>query len=179
MIVYYNPETFAITGMSHVLNAQLTDPWFETDDPLALDIFLGKEKILKYVVVIRPGSNRGVIKLKPSKGSVLVSASDRVYKIPKTDVAAELKIKQTTADKTIELQLLEDSKNWWANDVTSKEKKLYLVATLGDPYKPLWIKVFSHADFDTNIKFTYQGTDDVTFYTPKLFYSYSHEIEPC
>lgn len=179
MIVYYNPESFLITGMSPGLNSLLTDPYFETDDPLALDIFLGKEKVLKYIVNVSPGSKRGIIKLKPVKGVVAEPASNRAYKIPKTTNATELKLLQNSLNKTIEIKLFEDSKNWWREDPVYKEKKIYIVATLGDAYKPLWTKTFTPNDFDNEIKFNYQGTDNITFYTPKLFYSYSHEITSC
>ena len=50
MIVYYNPENGNILGMSAHLDANRLDPYIETTDPLAMDIFLGKEKLLKYKI---------------------------------------------------------------------------------------------------------------------------------
>lgn len=176
MIVYYNSDTFAITGISGKLDSNRKESYFETEDPLAEQIFLGKEKVLKYIVEPHLGTTKGVIKLKPSKDAALFRVSDKVYKIPKNQNSAEIVLKQNKENKIVYILLQENSKNWWSNDPIYKLRKLYIVATLHDPYKPLWIKTFSVDDFNNDVKFNYQGTDNLTFYTPKIFSSYSHEI---
>ncbi len=175
MIVYYDPDTFEIRGLSRQKDLQIKFPCFETDDPIAEKIFLGQEKILKYIAVVRPGSNRGVIKLRLNKSSTIIPISDRIYKVPKDNQPAEIVVKQYKHNKTIEVSIVSDSKNWWKDDPLYSNKQLMLIACLGDdPYKPLWIKSFSNNDLESSVSFSYQGRDDFTIYTPKLFYTYSH-----
>ncbi len=175
MIVYYDPETFEIRGLSRQKDLQIKFPCFETDDPIAEKIFLGQEKILKYAVVVRPGSNRGVIKLRLNKNSTVIPISDRIYKVPKDNQPAEIIIKQCKDNKTIEVRTVSDSMNWWKEDPLYSNKQLMLIACLGNnPYKPLWIKSFSNNELESSVSFSYQGRDDFTIYTPKLFYTYSH-----
>lgn len=176
MIVYYDQNTFEIRGMSNTLDPNSSYPWIETDQPLATDIFLGKEKLLKYVVVARPNETRGVIKLKPSKNSVVETISDRIYKVPKVDINSEIKIIQNVKEKTIEINILNDSKQWWINDAVYSNRRLHIVACIDTPYHPLWIKSFNHIEFENTMKFNYIGKDDFVIFSPKIFGSYSHEI---
>jgi hypothetical protein len=178
MIVYYDPTSFAITGMSPFIDVNRQGPCFETDDPLALKIFLGQEKALKYVAIVRPGMNsKGVIKLKPLTNASSIPMTDIVYKIPKTDIFSELNILQNTSKKTISLMLLNDSLEWWKEDPTYKLHPIHLTAcTNEDPYKPLWNRSIKASEFDLNSVFNYQGTDEFVLYTVRLFDSYNHEI---
>lgn len=176
MIVYYNPTTFEIKGMSYKIEPNRADSFFETDDPLAKKIFLGQEKIMKYIAVIIPGGRRGVIKPKPSKTSVVVTVNDRLYKIPQHANNAEVIVNQNKQTKTIKLTILEDSKKWWTTDPSVSSKKLYLVACLGNPYKPLWTKTFEPDTVNEIIN--YRGTDEFVLYTPNPFYTYLHEVTP-
>ena len=178
MIVYYDPTSFAITGMSPSIDVNRQGPCFETDDPLALKIFLGQEKALKYVAIVRPGMNsKGVIKLKPAKHSSTVPLTDIVHKIPKTDTFAELNILQNTSDKTLSITMLNESLEWWQTDPKYSSHSMHLTACANeDPYKPLWTRSIKASEFDLNSVFNYQGTDEFVLYTVRLFDSYNHEI---
>lgn len=178
MIVYYDPISFAITGMSPSIDVNRQGPYFETDDPLALKIFLGQEKSLKYIAVVRPGmKNKGLIKLKPLVNSSSIPMTDIVFKIPKTDIFSELNILQNISSKTISITLLNDSLEWWKSDPTYSLHYIHLTAcTNEDPYKPLWTRSIKASEFDLNSVFNYQGTDEFVLYTVRLFDSYNHEI---
>jgi hypothetical protein len=180
MIVYYNPENGNILGMSGILDTNRTDPYIETDDPLAMDIFLGKEKLLKYKVIVSASPNKGFIQSKASNNTAVVSIRDRVYLIDKNNEKADIRLAQHSLDKTVEITIEESVYYWWQQDSNLKNKKLYIAACLDqDPYLVLWSKSLSHEDFkDFKIKFDYLGNDQYCFYTNKIFKSYYHEIKP-
>jgi hypothetical protein len=178
MIVYYNPENGNILGMSAQLDASRLDPYIETTDPLAMDIFLGKEKLLKYKIIIGISANTGFIQLKTSTNTNVISIKDKIYLIGR-EHNPEINIVQDTTNKFVQIFISELSLCWWEQDSNFKHRGLYLAACLGqDPYNILWTKAFSQNDFkDRTLTFSYTGRDQFCFYTNKIFKSYNYEIK--
>ena len=180
MIVYYNPTDGNILGLSYKRIPNKTDSHFETDDPIAEKIFLGQEKAIKYVAVIRPGAGQeGFIKLRQPSATAIQTIRDRVIKFLKDIDYAELTIVQDCNSKVVSVKMLESSHKWWATDSYYSLKKLVIVACKeNDPYAPLWHCEFSPEDLiNLSADITYTGTDNISFYTTRLFDSYKHEIK--
>jgi hypothetical protein len=178
MIVYYNPENGNILGMSAHLDANRLDPYIETTDPLAMDIFLGKEKLLKYKIITGTSANTGFIQPKTSTNINTISIKDKIYLIGKEN-NPEINIVQDIANKSIQISISELSLCWWVQDSNFKHRGIYLAACVGqDPYTILWTKAFSQNDFKDNVlTFQYTGRNQFCFYTNKIFKSYNHEIK--
>ena len=179
MIVYYNPTDGNIVGMSGILDSNRTDPYINTDDQLAMDIFLGKEKLLRYKVIVGAAPNTGFIQLKTTSNVTTVSIKDRVHLINENKEDSDVVITQNILDKTVQVTIDERMFYWWQQDSNFKHKKLYLAACLDkDPYLILWSKALTHKDFNNQIaKFDYLGNNNFCFYTNKIFKSYNHEIK--
>lgn len=178
MIVYYNPENGSILGMSAQIDTNRIEPYIETDDPLAMDIFLGKEKSLKYKIITGTTANTGFIQPKSVTSTNVVSIKDRIYLIDK-DTDPEINIVQNVINKIVDISISELSLCWWEQDSNFKHRGLYLAACIGqDPYAILWTKAFSQSDFkDRKLSFSYTGGNQFCFYTNKIFKSYNHEIK--
>jgi len=180
MIVYYNPENGNIVGMSGILDSSRTDPYINTDDQLAMDIFLGKEKLLRYKVIVGAAPNTGFIQLKTTNNSTAVSIKDTVHLVNENKENSDIVITQNILDKTIQVTVDERMFYWWQQDSNFKHKKLYLAACLEqDPYLILWSKALTQEDFNSQTtKFDYSGDNNFCFYTNKIFKKYHHEIKP-
>lgn len=177
MIVHYDPETYAIRGMGPKPNADF--PYIETEDPLALKIFLGQEKALRYMVIPRIGTSNGVIKLKTNSPTTLIPTNEKIYKINVVIENAEVRIKNDTVKKQLTIEMSKDLLYWWKNDPHFSTKRIFLVACReNDPYKPIWIKSLLPVDLETSNVISYNGTTNFTLYTVKIFGSYSYEITP-
>jgi hypothetical protein len=178
MIVYYNPEDGSILGMSYVLDQSRNDSYFITDDPIAEKIFLGKEKSIRYCTIVKAGAERqGFIKLKESS-SPTYTIKNRVVEILIGNSTADLSVIQDVSKKTVRVEIHPAVIAWWKTDPFYSKKKCVIVACkLKDPYIPYWSKMFSCTDAENEFAINYSGTDDITFYTTKLFDSYQHEIK--
>lgn len=179
MIVYYNPDNGSILGMSYKKVEGRVDSYIETNDPIAEKIFLGKEKSLKFHVVVRPETNEGFIKLRSSVATAEKPIKFRVIPFEQEIDHAELTIDQYTDKKKIVVSILESSHKWWTTDKEYALKKINIVACKkNNPYLPIWYIDLSPRDLiDLKYQMNYTGTDDITFYTTPLFDSYKHEIK--
>lgn len=180
MIVYYNPVNGNIVGVGHYVDASRDQYYFETEDPVAEKIFLGQEKLIKYYAVIKPGpAKEGFIKLRSSANSDINNIKNRIIEIDQHEDFAELTVTQDTATKTITLSIQPSILAWWEIDQFYSKKECIIVAcALNNPFAPYWSKSFSYTDFETDIVIPYTGSDNITFYTTKLFDSYKHEVKP-
>jgi hypothetical protein len=180
MIVYYDPENGNLLGMSYKIDPAKTQHHFETFDPIAEKIFLGQEKITRYYAVVKSGPSRqGFLKLKHSNNSNINNNKNRIVKIKQNLDSAELTVAQDTVTKTVTLSILPSTLAWWELDQFYSKKKCIIVAcALNNPFVPYWSKSFSYTDFETGIVIPYTGSDNITFYTTRLFDSYKHEVKP-
>lgn len=178
MIVYYNPEDGSILGMSYVLDQNRNDSYFITDDPIAEKIFLGKEKSIRYHAVVKAGAGRqGFIKLKDSFSNAY-TIKTRVVEILAGNDITDLSVIQDKSTKTVRVEIHPAVMAWWRSDPFYSKKKCVIVACKPkDPYVPYWSKLLSCTDDADEFVINYTGTDDVTFYTTKLFDSCQHEIK--
>ncbi len=175
MRVYYNPINFNITGLSYY-PANSNDPFFDTEDPIAEQIFLGKVKNTRYKIAI---SENGSPQIK-ARQSVLLTAippDQRICCIDKETSPADLHITQQLNSKLITVSLTEWAFKLWETEELVN-RKVYLIACRNkDPYSPLWAKMITRDEISSlSFSMSYEGSDNITFFTPKLFNSYSHEI---
>ena len=184
MIVYYSPETGNILGLSYIQDKNRTDAWFETTDPLAEKLFKGEEKAVKYKVEFA-----GIDSLVPSivsrvknTGNIVISPRDRIVLVPYENTSSkdlDVKLIQNIKNKTVDVVLLETSRNHWLNESASNKRSFYIVACNGpDPYSVAWSKEISLTDFDSlTYQIKYQGSDRIRFFTTKLFKTLAHVRE--
>lgn len=175
MIVYYDPTSLAITGLSYKLNPAQTYPYIETEDPIAEDLFLGKDKILNYNVLVRNAEQRiGFIKKKGhiSRGS---SINERFYLVPFENRSAEVKIVQDKSRKTIRVSLTESAREWWSTEKDKHDTIAFYACEPYDLYRPLWLTTLTPDQMLESTVFDYQGKDNFCLFTKKIFESYSHE----
>jgi hypothetical protein len=180
VIVYYDPATGFITGLSYKLIESRHESYIETDDPIAELIFLGKEKISKYKAVLRnKETKKGVLIFKDSNGKKINPINNRVHRITGNNKSAEICLLHNKEEKTFLLTIEPSSLSWWKEDSYYNKKTIYLVAAFNnDPSIPLWTKVISVNDLvDCKISFKYSGTDNFSLFTDKFFETYSYEIK--
>lgn len=166
MIVHYNPETFAITGISG--RPYQNNPWIDSDDDIVMKIFEGKEKVLNYIVIVKSKEkNQGFLKKKNTINK-LKRIDEKLYLIPKKKIDnAEVTIIHSTLDKSILITLSESA----IYDINI-DNIVIAACVPNDPFQCLWSVAVPK---DSSLKFNYQGTDNICFYTEKIFESYSYE----
>lgn len=179
MIVYYDPANGNLLGMARVVDPSRNPCYFETNDPLAEKIFLGQEKLIRYYAVVRSGPTReGFLKLKHSNNSDINNIKNRIIEIKQID-SAELTVSQDVANKTVTISIQPAALAWWELDQFYSKKECIIVACAVDnPFVPYWSKSLSHADLQQEVVIPYTCSDNITFYTTKLFDSYRHEVKP-
>ena len=175
MIVYYNQQTLAITGLSYKLNPAQSDPYIITDDPIAEDLFLGKSKTLLYQVLIRDADQHiGFVKKKGhiTNGSLI---NEQFYLIPFKNTSAEVIIVQDTDKKVVTVNLSENAKAWWEQEKGKHKTIVFYACELYDLYKPRWITTCTPDELLNQIEVEYQGSDSFCFFTKMIFESYTHD----
>jgi hypothetical protein len=175
MIVYYD-LAHRITGLSNKLDPNKAEPYIETEQSLAQDIFLGKEKIFHYCVEVTDAAAH-VGQLIKSVITPVVSKTQSIsqyhYAIPKESCEhCEFSISQSVDQKTVDIIVSNKGMNKWISQHQSAGI-LLLACIPDDPYSVLWSVLLTPNSIN---KINYLGRDDVTFYTKKLFESYQHVI---
>ncbi len=175
MRVYYDQTTLQITGLSFYPSPS-SDPFFETEDPIVEQIFLGKVKIANYKIVLT-AEGTPIIKSRESQLLSAIPPDQRICRIDKDNNQLDLHIVQNSNSKLITVYITQWAFKSWETEELSN-RKIYLIACRNqDPYNPLWAKMITKDEMSSLIFSTsYEGSDDITFFTPKLFNSYSHEI---
>lgn len=175
MIVYYDPVSFSITCLSYKANPTQTNPFILTDEQIAEDLFLGKDKTLNYTVLVRDAEqHNGFIKKKGhiSKGHLI---DEKFYLVPFENRSAEVKIIQDASKKTITVNLIDSAKEWWQTEKDKHEVIAFYACEPYDLFRPLWITTLSTDQLLDSVEFEYQGKDAFCLFTKKIFESYSHE----
>lgn len=179
MIVYYNPSNGTILGIGYFIDPARDQNYFETNDPLAEQMFLGQEKVIKYYAVIKHGPvKEGFLKLKSSNNSDINNIKNRIIEIKQIN-SAELTVSQDVTNKTVTISIQPAALAWWELDQFYSNKECIIVAcAANNPYVPYWSKSFRYTDLKNEVIIPYTCTDEITFYTTKLFDSYRHEVKP-
>lgn len=178
--VYYQNPDGNITMVAPAIEVGAADPFIEISDELGTQFLKGLVHPSDYYVVpdaTLPGG--GIIKV---KNVSIVSTSpltihDRVYLIPLDATDAEFTLLQNSVLKTIEVVLNPAADVWWkANDFFNREE-IYLIACVPtDPHLILWQWFIKSSDLGTTpLVKSYSGSDQIRFYTRKIFKSYLHE----
>lgn len=175
MIVYYDPASGNITGVSCSVDSSRMPLFIDTNDELAVKIFNREEKSIHYQVIVKDeASKKGFLKKKVSnrKGK---SVTDRFYLIPKTITNAEFTIVQDIHNKKISVILNEAAFVWWESSPDYKEYINIAACVPHDLYQPLWTVAIKSSDLGEPIDIDYIGRDDMCFFTERIFESYNHE----
>jgi len=176
MIVHYNPETFTITGICAKLLESVADPYIETEDPIAEQIFLAKEKIYHYrVEVIDQVQHIGKLVKQvqtSSAGNNRLPINSYYYRIPVVSKDTDFTVIQNTKNKTINFSLTDRAFAKWIGN--HSVPLLILACVPDDPYTMLWSLTLTPLNVGDQI--TYTGQDNICFYTKKLFESYHYVI---
>jgi len=175
MIVHYNPESLTITSICAKLLESAADPYIETDDPVVEQIFLAKEKIYHYRVEIideRTHTGKLVKKIQTTTRGKRHSIDSYYYRMPVGLKDAEFIAVQNTKDKTVSFKISDQALAQW---IEHQSAPLPLLACVpDDPYSMLWSIQLTPLNFGHPINYT--GSDNICFYTKKLFESYQHVI---
>lgn len=177
--IYYRKDC-EITIVSPVIDAGTTDAFIEVADDLADKFLVGTSHPSEYCVIPDPRlPGGGILKEKnpPVPVRPPMPISEKVYLVPIHSIDAEFVIKQYTKSKTIEIYLTAEAEQWWKDNDFLNRKEIYLIACVpADPHLVLWEWFFKCTDLGTTpIVKSYTGTDQIRFYTRKIFKSYSHE----
>lgn len=177
MIVYYQPDNFSITGISFIEDPDRTDPFIVTTDLIAENIFLGKEKVLDYQVMLSPkNKSLGFLKRKVNINKSK-NINERFYIIPNSNLTTEFKIVQNIKEKTLKITLDTPAGIWWDNNPLYKESIDLAACVRYDLYQPFWTTVIlSQELLKGDLIIPYTGTDNFCLFTEKIFETYSHEI---
>lgn len=177
--IYYR-EDCEITMISPVIDAGTTDAFIEVADDLADKFLKGKSHPSEYCVIPDPRlPGGGTIKEKnpPVPIQPPIPVSEKVYLVPLSTDDTEFRIKHNTESKTVEIYLSAAAEQWWKDNDFLNREEIYLIACVpADPHLVLWDWFFKSKDLGTTpIVKNYTGTDQLRFYTRKIFKSYSHE----
>ena len=163
MIVFYDATTGRITGLSYY-PMQRSDPYIKTKDPIAEQLFQKKLNLLNYYVKPYPkAKNRGKI---VNKEIVKLWLKDTFFCLPKTQSkTSEFKIIQNIKSQTLSIKI---------KNPLAESKIVDMIACIdSDPFLSVWSTSLDLSVAET--KFSYQGPDNISFFTDKIFKSYSHE----
>jgi hypothetical protein len=177
MIVYYNSDTGDVVGMSMVMDTSRTDPYIETDDIVAENIFFKKDKLAKYRLVVTSRIDKtGFFQLKATVQAKSLTIDEKIYLIGQKNKDAEVILTQDKLSKIITVSIKPESYSWW---IHNNDKKIFIAACLGnDPFNVSWTVSISQLEFnDYSMTVNYIGPDNLSFYTTKIFNEYYYEIK--
>lgn len=170
MIIYYNPTTKEITKAAPVLLKTVSDPYIKvTGKELAMLEETGMHVQCFYV-------QDNQLHKKPDNSRLLInkpSFNDR-HNIPiKNNHPIDFFIRQYSNRKQIELNLSEQA-------FSDKEKLLFAITLIAcynnDPHLPLWtLHIPPNTMSTAPLIYNYTGSDNIRFYTIKLYENYLHE----
>lgn len=172
MIVYYNNETFDITGLSMSIVNGRDEPFFECYDPVAKDIFEGKEKVSKYKVSIDKKTNRSSLIL---RGAIVERKhiDNLISRILKSkQETPSLTFEQNINKKTLTLIITELGKG--ELEYFDTDTITFAACKINDPYKLLWSNRIK-LDRD-KIEIKYNSIDNFDLYVYNPIGSYEHIV---
>lgn len=178
--VYYQNPDGDIVMVAPIIDVGAVDPFIEVSDDLGTQFLEGSIHPRDYYVI--PDAtlpSGGIIKVKNvATGSTSpLTIHDRVYLVPVDSNNAEFIVTQNINLKTIAVVLNAEADAWWRTNNFFNRDEIYLIACVPtDPHLILWQWFIKSADLSTvPLVKTYTGSDQMRFYTRKIFKSYSHE----
>ena len=171
--IHYHSDTGRITSISPMVDTSSADPFIEVDDQLGNEFLSGTKHPHQYLVTYR-----GELRAKFETSTQLnhVPVQERIHAIPKLS-NGDFMLKQNTVGKTVEINLNSAARDWWKSNKYFGQTHYFVVACCPtDPHLVLWSWMFETSRLAAgSITYQYQGTDNIQFYTRKIFESYSHE----
>jgi hypothetical protein len=156
------------------------DSYIKIDDSEAEGFFSGAKLQFEYKVVPDPDiKNQGWIerKFQSVAEDTWVPVGDRVYAVPANLEGAAVIIQQGCKSKKIIVKLTPRANAWWNENQYFNLPSVFLVACRPhDPHLFLWAHNIPADALGAGYEFDYSGEDQITFYTRKIFSSYSHEL---
>jgi hypothetical protein len=173
--VYYK-KSLSIAKITSVAEESLEVSYI-TITPEEVESFCsGRHNLNEFYVEVDPLGNYSgkLVSVKEiSKREFLID--NKIYAIPKNKGTANLTIYQNTTEKQCVARLDDHMKE---RASLGFNKKIISVAACysGDPHLPSWVWDIKISDLAENdVKINYSGQDTISFFTQKLFDSYSHE----
>jgi hypothetical protein len=169
--LYYDKDTGAIKAISPVLDSSISDPYIKIHPDLGQDFYSGKKHTHQYAV-----NYRGELCEKHNPGKQN-SSDNRIYCIPYcSDSQSEFLLEQNCTNKSIKLSLTPEASAWWQNNNCFGQTHYFIVACPPqDPYFYYWTFVFEISQLiKGSVIYHYQGSDNLSFFTRKIFESYCH-----
>jgi hypothetical protein len=175
--VYYEASSGMIKMITPLKETNPADPYIEVEDGDVEDILNGKASRLDFFV--KPASltsSTGKI-VKVHRGEAKwKSINDWLFMIPQASEEPEFILKQDTTNKTVNIRLSSEASSWWQENQFFQKKEIPIAAcTSADPHDMVWYKQIASKDLLAGVTFTYEGTDELRFYTHRYFESYLHE----
>jgi hypothetical protein len=176
--VYYEAGSGEIKIISPAKEESSSDPYIEVEDAEIEHLHTGDTpSFMFYVKPLSRTRPYGKILKKEQASLNWKSINDWLYEIPKVSPEIiEFQISQNTTNKTITVSLDEKSRSYWqANGFFNRKTFPIAACNRPDPHSFVWVKIIDSADLMEDITFSYEGTDDLTFYTHRFFDCYYHE----
>lgn len=156
------------------------DPYIEITDEDAEGFLDGTKLQFEYKVIPDPDiANQGWVerKFQAVAEDVWVPVTDRIYEVPIRLEDTAFVIQQDCKHKKIVVKLNTRATAWWNDNQYFKLSSIFLVACRPhDPHLFLWTHHVPSDALGKGYEFEYSGEDQITFYTRKIFNSYSHEL---
>jgi hypothetical protein len=149
--------------------------YIEVSAEITVDFLTFKKSLHHYLVV--PNStekHKGTLVNKNDLHKSWKKVDDVLYAIP-VDIDAELTIIQNVKDKICSIRLSPVGRVS-ISAINNMQYFTFAACKPKDPHLPLWIWTVKITDlFDSDVKMSYKGQDNLQFYTRRILNSYSHE----
>jgi hypothetical protein len=176
--VYYEKDSGEIKIISPVREADSPDPFIEVEDAEVDHLHSGNSSTFMFFVKpLSRTSPVGKLVKKRQADPNWKSINDWLYLIPNIEPELiEFKITQNISNKTITITVDPQAQIFWKSVGFYQRKQLPISACSGaDPHNWVWVKMIDTQDLLADITFSYEGTDDLRFYTHRFFDCYYHE----
>lgn len=173
--IYYTSNNGDISMISPVLDSTTTDPYITVSDEEGNQFVSGELLTHDYFIV----PDLKIIKKKhrPTFNQPRMLSSNKIYSVPLSSHKEDFSIVQHFESKTIQVSLSKQSASWWKENNFFNQPTVYLIACVpNDPHLILWDWVIpSNQLSEIPLVHFYETSDQIRFYTRKIFESYSHE----
>jgi hypothetical protein len=199
--VYYQSQGGDISMISPTIDPTSSDPYIVVSDAAADQFLSGDLLIHDYYVLpdkILEGGGTFKKKYRPTINQPRVAVSSKIYSIPLCTEPMDFAIVQDCVTKTIKVSLSKQAAHWWKENNFFNQSTVYIIACMpNDPHLVLWDWIIPSDKLkETPIIRSYatawgsattneisdplmvvasDASDQIRFYTRKIFESYSHE----
>ena len=171
--LYHRPDDGGILLIAHHLEPTNPNPYIEIDDSIAADFFSAKLHMYDFAVTAE-----GTLKSLYVETENPMFISEKVFAVPRTvDQNADLIIQQNVKNKQLIVTVSQTGLELAQMNRFQNQGHCVLVACVpSDPHLYQWHWSIQITDlYDSPVIYHYTGSDQIQFYTKKIFRSYAHE----